>query len=116
MSIFGRRPNPEAVATQLIDGLESGDLTLDEWPAGQPAVARVRLEPGDSSVPILISSDHYLYRVTNHGPGGIRVSFKVPNRSGEHHLSPGASIDLEASEIAVGEDGHATALVEYRLL
>ena len=30
MSIFGRRPDPEAVATQLIEGLESGDLTLDE--------------------------------------------------------------------------------------
>lgn len=117
MSIFGRRPDPEAVATQLIEGLESGDLTLDD-PTEQPAAARVRLEPGNPSVPILISFERYLYRVTNHGPGGVRVSFKVPNRNGEHHLSPGASIDLEASEIEVGEDNQppAMALVEYAML
>jgi hypothetical protein len=30
MSIFGRRPNPEEVATQLIEGLENGSLTLDD--------------------------------------------------------------------------------------
>ena len=41
MSIFGRRPDPEAVATQLIDGLENGDLTLDEPATG----ARVSLGP-----------------------------------------------------------------------
>lgn len=33
MSIFGRRPDPEQIASQLIEGLEDGTLTLDEPPA-----------------------------------------------------------------------------------
>lgn len=40
MSIFGRRPDPEAVATQLVEGLESGDLTLDDWCADDPPRSR----------------------------------------------------------------------------
>jgi hypothetical protein len=40
MSIFGRRPDAEAIATQLIEGLENGTLTLDDTtdvnPESQP--------------------------------------------------------------------------------
>jgi len=36
MSIFGRRPDHEAVATQLIEGLENGTLTLDDPPVSSP--------------------------------------------------------------------------------
>lgn len=36
MSTFGRRPDPERVARELIDGLESGELVLGGRPAEPP--------------------------------------------------------------------------------
>ena len=112
MSIFGRRPDPDRIAAQLIEGLESGALTLDE-PASD---ARVSLEPNGSPVPILVSFESHLYRVTNHGPGVVRVTFTVAHRDGEHRLPSGASIDLEATRIEVAGDSQTTAVVGYELM
>lgn len=112
MSIFGRRPNPEEIGTQLINGLESGALTLDE----PTSDARVTLEPNGSPVPILVSFESHLYRVTNHGPGVVRVTFTVAHQDGEHRLPPGASIDLEATRIEVASDSDGSAVVGYELL
>ena len=46
MSIFGRRPNPEEVATQLIEGLENGSLTLNGEPESV-SVASAAALPAD---------------------------------------------------------------------
>ena len=45
MSIFGRRPNPEQIATQLIEGLENGTLTLGELTTADNASREASFAP-----------------------------------------------------------------------
>lgn len=84
MSVFGRRPNPEAVARQLIKGLESGTLVFTPAvePTAEEAVAEVlrldaefaaeidRYAPGYRSVHPAITPE-LLARITQNRPEGL---------------------------------------------